>query len=200
MYLAHKVTNADILNKYITLCDNIIGVSEVFPFSGTSVSSTGGADFNMFDVNYQIRLNDFYSLSASSYTYYFIARQHLSTLDMIITGQIPYTYNKKTNRLYLWQDWDGKLDAGDFMLFKANRIVDIDSYERIFNDSWLKEYVTALFKRQWGNNLKKYANYTLPGGLVVNGQQIYAESVDDVLRLEAKLRDVHEEPPMMIVG
>jgi hypothetical protein len=191
MYLAHKVTNADILNKYITLCDNIIGVSEVFPFSGTSVSSMGGTEFNMFDVNYQIRLNDFYSLSASSYTYYFIARQHLSTLDMIVTGQIPYTYNKKTNRLYLWQDWDGKLDAGDYMVFKANRIVDIDSYERIFNDS---------FKRQWGNNLKKYANYTLPGGLVVNGQQIYAEAMDDVQRLEAKLRDVHEEPPMMIVG
>jgi hypothetical protein len=100
----------------------------------------------------------------------------------------------------LWQDWDGKLDAGDYMVFKANRIVDIDSYERIFNDSWLKEYVTALFKRQWGNNLKKYANYTLPGGLVVNGQQIYAEAMDDVQRLEAKLRDVHEEPPMMIVG
>jgi hypothetical protein len=200
MYLAHKVTNADILNKYITLCDNIIGVSEVFPFSGTSVSSMGGTEFNMFDVNYQIRLNDFYSLSASSYTYYFIARQHLSTLDMIVTGQIPYTYNKKTNRLYLWQDWDGKLDAGDYMVFKANRIVDIDSYERIFNDSWLKEYVTALFKRQWGNNIKKYGNYALPGGLVVNGQQIYAEAMDEVQKLEAKLRDVHEEPPMMIVG
>ena len=154
----------------------------------------------MFDVNYQIRLNDFYSLSASSYTYYFIARQHLSTLDMIVTGQIPYTYNKKTNRLYLWQDWAGKLDAGDYMVFKANRIVDVDSYEKIFNDSWLKEYVTALFKRQWGNNLKKYANYTLPGGLVVNGQQIYAEAADEVQRLEAKLRDTHEEPPMMIVG
>lgn len=201
MYLAHKVTNADILNKYITLCDNIIGVSKVFPFSGTSISSTGkSAEFNIFDINYQIRLNDFYSLTASSYSYYYIARQHLSMLDMIITGDIPYTYNKKTNRLYLWQDWDGKLDVNDFIVFQANRIVDPDSYERVFNDSWLKEYTTQLFKRQWGTNLKKYGNYTLPGGLVVNGQQIYAEADDEVKRLEAKLRDVHEEPPMMIVG
>lgn len=201
MYLVHKVTNADILNKYITLCDNIIGVARVFPFSGTSISSTSGsAEFNIFDINYQIRLNDLYSLTASSYTYYYIARQHLSLLDMIITGDVPYTYNKKTNRLYLWQDWAGKLDAGDYIAFQANRIVDPDSYERIFNDPWIKEYTTALFKRQWGNNIKKYANYALPGGLVVNGQQIYGEAVGDIERLEAKLRDVHEEPPMMMVG
>lgn len=200
MYLAHKVSNADILNKYITLCDNIIGVSEVFPLSGSSVSSNGATDFNIFDINYQIRLNDFYNLTASSYTYYVIAREHLSMLDMIITGNTPYSYNKKTNRLYLWQDWEGKLDAGNYIVFKANRVVDQDSYERVFNDSWLKEYTTQLFKRQWGTNLKKYGNYALPGGLIVNGQQIYDEAAGEIEKLEAKLRDVYEEPPMMIVG
>jgi len=200
MYLGHKVTNADILNKYITLCDNIIGVSQVFPFSGTSVSSLDGNEFNIFDVNYQIRLNDFYSLTASSYAYYYIARQHLSMLDMIITGDVPFSYNKKTNRLYLFQDWDSKLNVNEYILFRANRIVDQDSYERVYNDSWVKEYTTQLFKRQWGTNLKKYGNYTLPGGLVINGERIYAEADQEIQRLEGKLRDVFEEPPMMCVG
>lgn len=201
MYLAHKVTQGDIVNKYVTLSDNIIGVSKVFPFSGTSISSTSNsADFNIFDINYQIRLNDFYSLSASSYTYYYIARQHLSMLDMIITGDIPYTFNKKTNRLYLWQDWEGKLDEGDYIAFQANRIVDINYYQDVFNDSWLKEYTTQLFKRQWGANIKKYGNYALPGGLVINGDAIFGEAVQEIARLEAKLREVHEEPPMMLVG
>jgi len=200
MYLAHKVSNADILNKYITLCDNIIGVSEVFPLSGSSVSSNGATDFNIFDINYQIRLNDFYNLTASSYTYYVIAREHLRMLDMIISGEIPYSYNKKTNRLYLWQDWDGKLDVGNYIAFKAQRVVDQDTYEKVFNDSWIKEYTTQLFKRQWGTNLKKYGNYALPGGLVVNGQTIYDEAAAEIEKLEVKLRDVYEEPPMMIVG
>ena len=121
-------------------------------------------------------------------------------LDMVVTGEIPWNYHKKTNRLYLWQDWAGKVDAGDYLVFRAARVVDQDSYEKIFNDSWLKEYTTQLFKKQWGSNLKKYGNYTLPGGLVVNGDRIYAEADQEVQRLEAKLRDVHEEPPMMIVG
>ena len=200
MYLAHKVSNADILNKYITVCDNIIGVSRVFPLSGTTQSSSSASDFNMFDINYQLRLNDFYNLTSSSYTYYVIAREHLSMLDMIVTGEIPYSFNKKTRRLYLWQDWDGKLDVGNYIVFEAHRVVDQDTYESVFNDSWLKAYTTALFKEQWGNNLKKYGNYTLPGGLVVNGQQIYDEAVVEIEKLEAKLRDVYEEPPAMFVG
>lgn len=200
MYLAHKVSNADILNKYVTLCDNIIGVSRVFPMSGTSQSSTSASDFNMFDINYQLRLNDFYNLTASSYTYYVIAREHLSMLDMIVTGETPYTFNKKTRRLYLWQNWDGKLDVGNYIAFEAHRIVDQETYESVFNDSWVKEYTTQLFKRQWGSNLKKYGNYVLPGGLVVNGQQIYDEAAAEIEKLEVKLRDVYEEPAGMMVG
>jgi hypothetical protein len=84
-YLAHKLTNADILNKYVQLADSIVGVSRVFPYTGAAVASTSSAGFNMFDINYQLRLNDFYNLTASSYTYYVIAREHLAMLDMIVT-------------------------------------------------------------------------------------------------------------------
>lgn len=199
VYLAQKVTNGDILNKYLRLCDNIIGVSRVYPITGDSVS-TSSSGFNMFDINYQLRLNDFYNLTSSSYTYYVIAQEHLSMLNMIVTGETPYSYNKKTNRLYLWQDWNGKLDAGDYIMFEAYRIVDQETFEDVFGDSWVKEYTTQLFKRQWGSNLKKYGNYTLPGGLIVNGQGIYEEAVAEIEKLEEKLRDTYEEPPAFAVG
>jgi len=201
VYLAHQVTSGDISNTYITLADSIIGISRVFPFTGLSLSSSGsGQGFNIFDINYQIRLNDFYNLTSSSYTYYVIAREHLAMLDMIVTGEQIFTYNKKVNRLTLAVDWASKFSAGDYIAFEGFRIVDPTVYTKVFNDSWLKGYTTQLIKRQWGENLKKYGNYTLPGGLVVNGQQIYDEAMAEIARLDEKLRDVYEEPPMMLVG
>jgi len=197
-FLAVQVTQGDITNQYLSLCDNIIAVSRVLPFTGLSISSTSSQGFNIFDINYQIRLNDFYNLTSSSYTYYVIARQHLSMLDMIVTGESPYNFNKKTHKLYIYQDWDGKMNAGDYICFEAQRIVDKDAYEDVWDDNWLKEYTTQLFKRQWGENIKKYGNYVLPGGLVINAQTIYEEAAAEILRLEEQLRDVYEEPPFQL--
>lgn len=193
-YLGIKVTAADITNGYVKLADTIIGVEHVLPVSSGSVSSTNPEGFNIFDINYQIRLNDFYNLTSSSYTYYYIARSHLSMLDMIVTGEVPFTYNKKTNVLKIILDWDSRLDAGRYIVIKCRRIVEPDNYEKVYNDTWLKEYTTQLFKRQWGENLKKYGNYVLPGGLIINGQTIYDEAIVEIGRLEEKLRDVYEEP------
>ncbi len=182
------------------LADSIVGVSRVFPFTGSTQSSTSSAGFNIFDINYQLRLNDFYNLTASSYTYYVIAREHLSMLDMIVTGEMPYTYNKKTNRVHVQTGWSGKFIPGNYMCFQANRIVDPEVYSKVFDDTWLKKYATELFKQQWGTNLKKYGNYVLPGGLVINGQTIYDEASVAIEKLEIDLRDVYEEPPQMLVG
>lgn len=198
LYLALKITQADILNKYVTLCDNIISVSKVFPYTGAVKASTSSAGFNMFDINYQLRLNDFYNLTSSSYTYYVIAREHLAMLDMIVTGETPYTFNKKTHKLHIIQDWDGKLNPGDYICLQCQRIVDKDTYDSIWDDIWLKEYTTQLFKRQWGENMKKYGNYVLPGGLVINAQTIYDEAAVELGRLEEKLREVYEEPPFQL--
>lgn len=200
LYLAHKITNADILNKYVTLADSIIGISRVFPFTGSSVASTSSSGFNIFDINYQLRLNDFYNLTSSSYTYYVIAREHLSMLDMIVTGEFPYTYNKKVNRINVLTDWAGKFLVGNYLCFQATRVVDPESYGKVFGDTWMKKYTTALFKQQWGANITKYANYTLPGGLVVNGEKIYNDAAIEVAALEDELREVYEEPAQMLVG
>lgn len=200
IYLAHQVTAGDVSNTYITVADSIVGVSSILPINSGTIASNSSAGFNIFDINYQIRLNDFYNLLSSSYTYYVIAREHLAMLDMIVTGELPFTYNKKVNQIDIQMDWTGRIAVGDFLAFKATRIVDPTTYSKVYNDSWLKAYTTALFKMQWGNNLSKYANYTLPGGLVVNGEKIYTDAVAEVELLHTKLREEYELPPQMLVG
>jgi hypothetical protein len=199
-WLAHQLTAGDITNKYITLSDNIIGVSKVFPYTGASQSSTSSAGFNIFDINYQLRLNDFYNLTASSYTYYVIAREHLSMLDMIITGEYPYTFNKNTHKLSLQIELAKRFLPGNYMVFECLRIVDPDVYGSVFNEIWVKEYTAQLFKRQWGENLKKYGNYVLPGGLIIQGDKIWEEASTEIEKLELKLRDTYEEPIPFLVG
>ena len=200
IYLAHQVTAGDVSNTYITVADSIVGISSILPINSGTIASNSSAGFNIFDINYQIRLNDFYNLLSSSYTYYVIAREHLAMLDMIVTGELPFTYNKKVNQIDIQMDWTGRIAVGDFLVFKATRIVDPTTYSKVYNDSWLKSYTTALFKMQWGNNLSKYTNYTLPGGLVVNGEKIYTDAIAEVELLHTKLREEYELPPQMLVG
>lgn len=200
IYLAQQVTGTLLANNYIDLPNSIIGVSRIMPVSGQSISSSAAEGFNIFDINYQIRLNDFYNLTSSSYTYYYIAREHLEMLNMITVGEIPFEYNRKTNRIQLHASISNKTTENDYIVLQAFRVVDPASYSKVFNDTWIKDYTTALFKEQWGSNLTKYANYTLPGGLVVNGEKIYNDAVAEVERLEEKLRDVYEAPPAMFVG
>lgn len=200
IFLAQQVTANNITDGYITVSDNIVGVARVLPISSATTSSTTTQGFNIFDINYQLRLNDFYNLTASSYTYYVIAREHLTMLDMIITGELPFTYNKTVNQVKIYMNWNGRLNADDYIVMQATRIIDPITYSAVFKDQWLKDYTTALFKLQWGSNLNKYANYSLPGGLIVNGEKIYNDAVTEVAALEEKLRDTFEAPPAMFVG
>lgn len=200
IYLAHKVTANNISEGYVDLSDNIIGVRRVMPVVAGSISSSSAGGFNIFDINYQIRLNDFYNLTASSYTYYVIARQHLEMLNMIVTGEFPFTYNRKVNRITIFMSWASRVSVDDYIVLEATRIVDPQAHSKVYSDTWLKKYVTALFKKQWGSNLTKYANYTLPGGLVVNGEKIYNDAVAEVEELETLLRDTYELPVGMLVG
>jgi hypothetical protein len=200
IYLAHEVAANNISSHQISVPDSIYGIKRVLPISSAQTTSTSSGGFNIFDINYQLRLNDFYNLTSTSYTYYVIAREHLEMLNLIITGEIPFTFNKRTHILDLQLNWPGRVSEGQFLVYECYRIVDPDVYSSVYKDPWLKNYTTCLFKEQWGRNLTKYANYTLPGGIVINGQSILEEAITEKMALENELRDTYEQPAAFIVG
>jgi len=154
-YLAHQVTAGDISNTYITLADSIVGISQVFPFTGSIQSSTSSTGFNMFDINYQLRLNDFYNLTASSYTYYVIAREHLAMLDMIVTGLPPFTFNKQVHQLKVFMDWN-KYKDNAYIAFECHRIVDPQVHSGVYGDLWVRSMVTIRFLVDSSSMLSKF--------------------------------------------
>jgi hypothetical protein len=187
--------------SWVPVPADVIGVRRIFPLSGDTVSNSGGSSFNIFDLNYQLRLNELYEFTSSSYTYYWIARSHIRTLELLLVGQNPIRYTKHMGRLYIDMNWRGpEMGVGTWFIVECDRVLDPEEFTDVYNDMWLKEYTTQLFKKQWGENLKKYGNYTLPGGMVINGQQIYQEAIMDVARLEQQLRDTWEEPPQFEIG
>ena len=122
-------------------------------------------------------------------------------LELILVGEKPVRFNKKMNKLFVDMNWAGKaIPEGKFLIIECLQVLDPATYTKVYNDSWLKEYSAQLIKKQWGENLKKYGNYTLPGGMIINGQQIYDEAQIDIIRLEDQLRDTFEEPIMFEVG
>ncbi len=202
-YLAVQITEQMLTDKYIPVPDSVIGVSYVFAITGDSTAvtnSSAGGSFNIFDLNYQLRLNELYDFTSSSYTYYWIARSHIRMLEMILTGENPIRFNKKMGRVYIDMNWGAEALAGQYLVFECVKVLDPDTFTKVYNDHWLKNYSTALIKRQWGENMKKYGNYVLPGGMVINATEIYSEAVLEIQKLEEDLRDTHEEPPMFLVG
>lgn len=199
-YLAIKVTAGDQANAYFTLPEDIIGVKQVFPLSGSSTSAGSSVDFNIFDLNYQLRLNELYDFTSSSYTYYYIARSHIRMLEMLLTGENPFRYNRRENLLHIDMKWSSEAAVDKYILIECFKAIDPDTYTKVWGDGWLKEYATQLIKKQWGTNLSKYGNYVLPGGMVINGPQIYLEAIQELEKLEDKLRDTYEEPPEMLIG
>lgn len=192
-YLRHQVTATDITNRYITVSEDVIGISRVFPLDPSYRT-------NMFDINYQMRLHDLQTYQATSYVNYEITMQHLRMLDMIFVGEVPIRFNRHTDRLYIDWDWGVKVLEGDWIVAEAFVIVDPTTYTDVWNDRMLKQYATALIKRQWGSNLSKYSGIQLTGGTTLNGDKIFQDADQRVKELEAEIRAMYEAPPMFLVG
>ena len=188
IYLKHEVTEDDRTNKYITLTDAIIGVERVLPFD----SRTRGID--LFDVRYQILLNDLYSLQSTDIVYYVQVQNQLALLNQMLVGQKPVRFNRHQNRLHIDMDWAQDTAVGEFIIVEAYRILDPDTFTDVYNDLYLKKYVTAQMKKQWGNNLKKFSGVQLPGGVTLNGQIIYDEAVQEIQQLELEVESRYQEP------
>lgn len=174
--------------------DMITGVTRIFPLSSTN------ATVNMFDLRYQLRLHELYDFTSTSYVNFVLTQQHLRTLDMLFSGEQPLRFNRHQNRLYIDFQWGTDIQAGEYLIIEAYRIIDPDSYNDVYNDRWLKRYATALIKRQWGLNLKKFGGIQLPGGVQLNGQQIYDEAESEIATLEQEMQDKYELPPEFILG
>ena len=180
-------------NGYIVVPDSIVGVQNIFPFSNKG-------SLNLFDVRYQLRLNDLYDFSSTSVINYDIVMRQLDFLDHILVGEKPLRFNQHDNKLHIDMDWGSDLAVGEYLVIDAYRKLDPDTYTDVYDDIWLKRYTTALVKKQWGANLSKFNGVAMIGGVTLNGQQIYSEALQDVEKLEAEIRSSFELNPAMLIG
>ena len=197
-YLKHEITADDVANEYIPLSSDITFVSKMFP-----IASNFSMSKNFFDIKYQMMLNDIADLQnfAGDLAYYEQMQQYLATLDMKLNGHPQVQFQRKQNRLYVFGDFeDEDLKAGEYIVAEVYKIVDPDTHTSIYNDIWLKEYTTALIKQQWGANLLKFEGMQLPGGVILNGRQIYDDATGEIERLRESIRMEHEMPADFFVG
>ena len=197
-YLKHQITADDVANKYITIMDSILYIKRLIPFG-----SSFGASFNFFDIKYQMMLNDIADLQnfAGDLAYYEQLQQYLSILDMKLNGAPQVEWSRKQRRLYIFGDWaDKDIKLNDFIIAEVFAIIDPDSHTSVYNDLWLKAYATALIKEQWGLNLMKFEGMQLPGGVIINGRQLYDDAQGELEALRERLRLEHEMPVDMFVG
>jgi len=193
-YTAHQITADDITNKYLTISDNMVGITRIFPLGSTNAS------VNMFDLRYQLRLHDLYDFTSTSYVNYVLTQQHIRTMDLLFSGEQPIRYNRHTNKLYIDWDWSSDVEVGEYVICEGFIVVDPDVYTDVYNDRMLKSLATAYIKRQWGNNLKKFQGMQLPGGIQMNGQQIFEEAQTEITQLEKDIREQYSPPPQFLVG
>jgi len=197
-YFRHQVSQSDIDNEFISLPPEILQVSKVFPISANFNSGR-----NMFDIKYQMMLNDMTSLIhfSGQLAYYEQMQQYLSLLDMKLNGQPQVQFSRRENRLYIFGDFaDGDISLGDYLIVEAYHELDPDDNPSIFTDMWLLDYVTALLKQQWGQNLIKFEGMQLPGGVMLNGRQLYDDATQEIQDLRERIRLEHENPPDFFVG
>ena len=184
VYLKHQITEQDVQNQYITLPELIYGVTKVFPVaSGTSTSKS------IFDLQYQLRLNDLYDLTSTSIIYYSQVMSHLSLLNQILNGHPIYRFNRMTNKLYIEASWTEEMQVGNYILVECYRALDPTTVLKVYNDKWLKMFATALIKKQWAVNLKKFSGLQLPGGVTIDGNALYQEAVEEIEKLEDDLQN-----------
>jgi len=218
MYLKYQVTAADITrastnttttatdiidstvtasfgegNGYIPMPPAVVSVLNIFPFDDKATN-------NMFDIRYQLRLNDLYDFSSTSIIQYQMTMQHLDYLSHILVGEKPVRFNQHQNRLYIDMDWSNDISTGEYLIIECYRKIDPASYTDIFDDIYLKRYATALIKRQWGANLSKFSGVAMLGGVTMNGETIYTQAQEELERLEEQIQLSFETPIDYMVG
>ena len=179
--------------NYIQVPDSVIGVEKVFKFDTSSIS--GG----MFSIKYQLFLNDLYYFNSVELLQYAMVKSYLEDIDHLLTTDKQLRFNKRQNRLYLDIDW-GSQSAGNVIVLDCYRILDPNNYPNVYNDSFLKLYLTALIKRQWGQNLSKFKGVKLPGGIEMNGGEILQQAESELSDIKSRMASEYELPPYDFIG
>lgn len=191
-FLATKTEFTEARN-YIEIPDHVIGINGIFRFDDNTITQ------NMFSISYQIFLNDVYNFSSIEMLTYAMTKEYLETIQFLVSPDKKIRYNKRGNRLYLDLDWQG-VAANEYIVIDCFRVLDPSENEKIYNDSFLKRYLTALIKKQWGANMSKYTGVKLPGGVELNGRQIYEDALRDLAEIQQRMTFDYELPPMDMIG
>ena len=180
-------------SNYIPVPDSVIGVERVFKLDNRTITS------NLFNVNYQLFLNDIYWFSSTELLNYYITKRYLEDIDWIVNPQRQIRFNKRQGRLYIDMSWDS-ITAGNYLIMECYRILDPSDYTKVYNDSFLKMYFTSLVKKQWGQNLIKFQGVKLPGGIELNGRQIYDDAVKELEAIRLRMLSEYETAPFDMIG
>ena len=181
-------------SNYLQVPPEIIGITKVFKFDGSNTVTN-----NMFSVKYQLFLNDIYYWGSTEILTYAMTKRYLEDIDFALSTDKFIRFNQRQDRLYLDFDW-GSATADDYLIIDCYRLLDPSSYSGVWNDSFLKKYVTALIKRQWGQNLIKFQGVKLPGGIELNGRQIYDDAQKDLEVIREQMSNTYELPPYDMIG
>lgn len=180
-------------SNYIQVPDSVTGIEKIFKFDTSSIS--GG----MFSLKYQLFLNDLYYFNSVELLQYAMVKSYLEDIDFLLTTDKQVRFNKRQDRLYLDIDW-GAQSAGNFIVIDCYRALDPASFTQVFNDSFIKRYLTALIKRQWGQNLSKFRGVKLPGGIELNGGEILQQAEQELSDIKSRMSMEYELPPYDFIG
>ena len=180
-------------SNFINVPDSVIGVEKIFKFDTSSIS--GG----MFSIKYQLFLNDLYYFNSVELLQYSMTKSYLEDIDFLLTPDKQIRFNKRQDRLYLDIDW-GSQPAGEYIILECYRALDPETFTQVYNDSFMKLYLTALIKRQWGRNLSKFKGVKLPGGIELNGGEILQQAESELADIRSRMMSEFELPPLDFIG
>ena len=178
-YLKHQITQTDVENQYIPIPEDMIGVIGVIPIG------RGNQTNNLFNLRYQIHLNDLFNITSTELTSYWLARRHIELIEEIFVGNHEIIFNRHQDRLHIpGLDWNYDVQVGHYIIIEGYQAINTDD---LWSDRWLQNYATALIKRQFGENLKKFSGVSLPGGIQLDGQTIWQEANEEIKEMEDKI-------------